>query len=568
MALPSSGQPPPIKTGTARIRGRVQSSDTGTPIRRAVLRLTGAEGDFRNTTSDGEGRFEFRGLPAGRFRLSADKSGYVPAKYGQSRPSGAGKAIDLADGDALDKADIVMTRGSAITGRVLDEFGDPVIDATVTAMRSAWVNGRRRVTGVGRAVTSNDLGQFRLFGLTAGDYYVSATVRDSAMMGVGMSVTAAPAGVAAMSHITAPTTGYAPTYFPGTASVAEAQKITLGPGQDAPNTDFALIPTRLARITGTVINAAGKPVEGTIVDAAPRSGDLAFGPDAGRSAPTAPDGTFMLGSVPPGDYLLQTQPLLIKTTGSGDMMTFTARLGGGDAETGSLPLTISGEDVSNVVIVTSKGATLTGKVTFDGAPKPASLPPIHIAAQPFGAHDDAFHGSPAPVGADGAFSLRGLSGSRLIRPQWLPEGWVLKSVRANGVDVTDAGIDFRHGETHTGVEVALTSKVTRLSGSVTGPAGTPINDYSLVLFSEDPERWTLPDGRYVTRAQPTAADGRFEVSGLPEGVYYVAVSDDVPEDDWTARDPEVLEQLRTTARKVTLKEGTTRTLELKLPERR
>jgi hypothetical protein len=57
----------------------------------------------------------------------------------------------------------------------------------------------------------------------------------------------------------------------------------------------------------------------------------------------------MLGSVPPGDYLLQTQPLVIKTSGSGDMMTFTARLGGGDAETDSLPLTISGKDVSHVL---------------------------------------------------------------------------------------------------------------------------------------------------------------------------------------------------------------------------
>jgi hypothetical protein len=568
IGMPSPAQPPPMKTGSGRIRGRVQSSDTGSPVRRAQVRLTGPEGSFRQTTADGEGRFEFRELPSGRFSLWADKAGYLSSKYGQSRPSGSGKAIELADGQALEKADIVMIRGSAITGRVLDELGDPVMDATVTPMRSGWVNGRRRLLAIGRTATSNDLGQFRLFGLTAGDYYVSATVRDHAGMGMSMAVTtAAPASGAPASDPTGPSTGYAPTYFPGTASAAEAQKITIAAGQDAPNIDFALIPARLARITGTVINSAGKPVEGAIVNAAARSGELAFGPDAGSSTPTARNGAFVLTGVPPGDYLLQTEPLLITTTGSGDMMTFTARLGGGEAEIGSLPLTISGEDVSNVVIVTSKGATLTGQVTFDGGTKPGNLTALQIAAQPVGTPGpmDELHGSPAAVGTDGSFAMRGLSGTRLIRVQGLPKGWMLKSVRANGVDVTDTGIDFRPGETHTDTEVALISKVTGLSGSLKGPSGAPISDYTVVVFSDDPQRWTLPNSRYVIRAQPNP-DGRFEIGSLPEGAYYAAATDDMPQDDWTAPDPEVLDRLRTTATKVTLTEGTTKVLELKLSD--
>ena len=557
-----------MKTGTAHIRGRVVSVDTGSAVRRAAVRLTGPEGSVRQTTTDGEGRFEFRELPAGRFNLWADKSGYLSAKYGQSRPSGSGKAIELAEGQALAKADIVMMRGSAITGRVLDEFGDPVMDATVSAMRSGWVNGRRRLLPTGRTATSNDLGQFRLFGLTAGDYFVSATVRDNAGMGMSVAMsTAAPASGAHVSGATGPSSGYAPTYFPGTATAAEAQKITIAAGQDAPNTDFALIPARLSLISGTVINAAGKPVEGAVVDAVSRSGDLAFGPDAGRSTPTAPDGVFVLPGVPPGDYLLQTEPLLIKTTGSGDMMTFFARLGGGEAEIGSLPLTISGEDVSNVVIVTSKGATLTGQVTFDGGAKPGNVTGLQMAAQPVGILGpmDGFHGSPAPVGADGAFAMRGLSGTRIVRPVWLPKGWMLKSVRANGVDVTDTGIDFTPGETHTGIEVALTSKVTEISGSVKGPSSAPISDCTVLVFSDDPQRWTLPNSRYVFHAQPNE-DGRFEIGSVPEGGYYAAATDDMLPDDWTAPDPDLLDRLKATATKVTLTEGSTKVLELKLSD--
>jgi hypothetical protein len=566
IGMPSPAQQPPMKTGTAHIRGRVVSFDTGSAVRRAAVRLTGPEGSVRHTTTDGEGRFEFRELPAGRFNLWADKSGYLSAQYGQSRPSGSGQPIELADGLVLDKADIVMTRASAISGRVLDEFGEPVTDATVTAMRSAWMNGRRGLQPAGRMATTNDLGQFRVFGLTAGDYYVSATVRDNAGMSMAV-MTAAPASGAPVTGAATPSSGYAPTYFPGTASVAEAQKITIAAGQDAPNTDFALIPARLARITGTVVNAAGKPVEGTVVDAVARSGELAFGPDAGRSTPTARDGAFILMGVPPGDYLLQTEPLMIMTSGSGDMMTFTARLGGGDAEIGSLPVTISGEDLSNVVIVTSKGATLTGQVTFDGGAKPGSLTSLSMAAQPFGILGpmDEFHGSRAAVGTDGAFAMRGLSGTRLIRPQGLPKGWMLKSVLANGVDVTDTGIEFKPGEAHTGIEVTLTSKVTGISGSVKGPSGAPTGDYTVVLFSDDPQRWTLPNSRYVIRAQPNE-DGRFEVGGVPEGGYYAAATDTLLPDDWTATDPDVLDRLRTTATKVTLTEGTTKVVELKLAD--
>ena len=70
-----------------------------------------------------------------------------------------------------------MPRGSVISGRVLDEFGEPVADAMVNAMRSAWTAGRRKLQPTGRSAQTNDLGQYRIYGLPPGDYYVSATLR-------------------------------------------------------------------------------------------------------------------------------------------------------------------------------------------------------------------------------------------------------------------------------------------------------------------------------------------------------------------------------------------------------
>src|SRR5262245_57266059 len=159
-----------FKTGTARIRGRVISSETGGPVRRAQVRISGPEIAAKTALTDAEGRYEFRELPAGRFNMSTSKSGFVTVQYGQTRPFESGKAIDLADAQVIEKADIQMPRGSVVSGRILDEFGDPVADANVSALRSTWVNGRRRLQPTGRMSQTNDLGQYRIYGLPPGDY--------------------------------------------------------------------------------------------------------------------------------------------------------------------------------------------------------------------------------------------------------------------------------------------------------------------------------------------------------------------------------------------------------------
>src|SRR4051812_6506032 len=139
------GQQRQFKTGTGRIRGRVLASDGSGPIRRAQVRVSGTDIASRSALTDAEGRFDFRELPAGRFSLQASKSGYVSIQFGQPRPFESGKPIELADKQSLDNADVAMPRGSVITGRIVDEFGDPVPDASVAAMRQTWANGRRRL---------------------------------------------------------------------------------------------------------------------------------------------------------------------------------------------------------------------------------------------------------------------------------------------------------------------------------------------------------------------------------------------------------------------------------------
>ena len=561
--VPPPGMPGarPFRTGSARITGRVLAAETGTPIRRAQVRITGPDVGMKTSLTDGQGRYEFRDLPDGRFNLSASKSGYVSIQYGQTRPFESGRPIELSDKQVMDKADISMPRGSVIAGRIVDEFGEPVADAMVTAMRQTWAGGRRRMVPAGRSGQTNDLGQFRMYGLPPGEYYVSATLRNMESMMFDVSAPGGPTG-------SNPSSGYAPTYFPGTASPGDAQKVVVAIGQEAQQTDFALIPTRLSRISGVVMGADGKPVESAMINAVPQSrgGDFAM-MMMSASGRTTKDGNFTLNGVAPGEYTLNVRSVRFTSgEGPGGMM-FSARVAGDDdAEFAALPITVAGEDLSNVVVITGKGASASGRISFEGGSKPANAEAIRITAPPADPMDGPMMIGPmggAQAKPDGTFELKGLSGMRLIRAFNLPTGWMLKSVRVGGDDVTDTAVEFKPGQSLTNLEVVVTARTTEITGGVTSPDGNAVRDYTVVIFSDDPQHWSLPMSRWISGARPDQ-DGRFKVRNMPAGSYYAAALDYVEAGAWS--DPELLERLRTSASRFTLADGEVETLSLQLTQ--
>ena len=298
-----------FKTGTGRIRGRVTSSETGAPVRRAQVRISGADIAPKAAMTDAQGRFEFGDLPAGRFTLTSTKSGYVTVQYGQTRPFESGRPIELADKQALDKADISMPRGSVITGRIVDEFGEPVADANVTAMRQQWTNGRRRLLPAGRTAQTNDLGQYRMYGLPPGDYYVSATLRNMDVMAMDMMMMrpigagGAPAGPARPLRIRATRRPISPE--PRRRPTPSASPWRSARKHRARTSRLSAV--RMARITGIVLNSEGRAGRR-------RDGHADVGAQASRvarmlggGARTNREGAFTLSSVAPGDYILQVR---------------------------------------------------------------------------------------------------------------------------------------------------------------------------------------------------------------------------------------------------------------------
>ena len=222
---------------------------------------------------DADGRYEFKLLPAGRYNISASKGSYVNLQYGQQRPFEPGKPLEILDGQTIEKVDFALPRGGVVTGRILDEFGEPLADAQVAVQRYQNIGGRRRLTPAGRPVMTNDIGEFRLFAIPPGQYYLSATLRSMGMMGD-----------------TDDRAGYAPTYFPGTANMAEAHKVTIGLGQVVSDINMALMPTRTARIAGTAVDSQGRPRRCCLAMPRGDSMMMMFGPPG----QIKPDGSFVI----------------------------------------------------------------------------------------------------------------------------------------------------------------------------------------------------------------------------------------------------------------------------------
>ena len=234
------------------------AADTGKPLRRALVRASSQETpQGRSVSTDADGRWQLKSLPAGSYRVSVSKGGYVDIAYGQLRPFEAGKVLELADGQTMEKLDVTLPRAGVITGRVLDEFGEPLTGARVQPMRYRYVGGQRRLTPIAIGDTTDDIGQFRLHGLSPGEYFVSAQMSAGLMFGQSDD-----------------RVGYGTTYFPGTAVQTEAQRVRVAVGQETAQINITMATSRIATISGTAVSSAGRPISrGILMLASNRRGE-------------------------------------------------------------------------------------------------------------------------------------------------------------------------------------------------------------------------------------------------------------------------------------------------------
>lgn len=533
----------PVVTGTAAIRGRIFAADTGRPLRRARIQVTAPElaGDERMTSTNAEGRYEIKDLPAGRYTVSVTRSGYLRLSYGQRRPYEQGKPLQIVNGQVVENVDFTLPHMSLITGRVLDEANEPISGVRVMAMRSAFFEGQRKlVPALAPFAVTDDAGQYRLLGLTPGTYYVEAETRET--------WTVTEQGLERVM-------GYARTYFPGTTGVADARRVPVGVGEEMSNIDFSLIPGRAASVAGMVLDSQGRPLAGRQVQVVQ---DFR-GPGGMRmvnlqqGAAIGGDGTFTVRNLPPGDYKLQVQ----NTTDVGGVSV---------QEAAAEPITIDGVNIDNITLVTSVGWSVNGRIVTDAGdapPIPSSRVRVLVRSlseegTPVGPPNglNATSGRPRE---DWTFSIQALHGPARLRLD-APDDWALKAILQDGVDVTDRVFDLRGGEALDTIQVVVTNTVNAVTGVLTDDKGAPTTDGTVVVFANDAGKWS-EDSRFVRSARPDQ-QGKFQIKGLSAGEYLAVAIDYIEDGLWN--DPEYLESIRRYGQGVRLGDSGSQTLTMKL----
>ena len=510
----------PEKKGTAVIKGQVTSID-GRPLRRAQIALRGSELPYGRTTSTGlEGEYEIREVPAGRYTISVNRGGYLPSQYGQKRQGEQGIPFDVANGATLDRINVSMERAGVISGRILDEAGEPVAGAAIYTMQSQFFRGRRQLVpaNMGGGMRTDDTGMYRISPLAPGEYLVLATFRETWVA----------------DDKDKQTLGYAPSYYPGTTSVAAAQRVKVVAGQEATAIDFSLVPGRAASITGTVMTADGAPLAAANVAVTQE----VTGPGGSSMSMIAntragADGTFTIRDVSPGQYILRA----------------AGPESDRGAQTASMNLTVTGADIEGLILGTDPGGLITGRVVTDtGAPLPAPPPTVTVSSATFERSNvPVLPAEDGKVGPDGRFQRRSASGPAFVRIAGLPSGWALKSVAMGGQDVTTAPIELRAGQTLSDVTVVVSNGLPVLTGQVTDANGRPA-DRPVLLFPADRARWH--EAADTVRTARADQSGTFRFERVRPGEYLIVAIDQMA--TWQQYDPEFLAPLRDRSTKITV----------------
>ena len=523
--------PAPATDGSGTIAGVVTRLDDDKPIEGALVQLqrinpassaVPASPDRvppQSVRTNALGAYRFDKLPAGAYTLLVTANKFFPPDAIPTRPSGFGKRLDLTDGQHLEQVNLVLAPAGAIEGHALDEFGDPAPGVTMMVTQLMSAAGKSRLMPVGgRNVTvTDDRGAFRVFGLAPGDYYLVAL--------------SGPFGRSSVSAFSTPAdtrAGFAPTYFPGTASAVDARPVHIGVGHDTAGVTFPLVPSPLFTVSGTVSGLAGATAGATqIMLLELHGGDVRAIIPANTA--TAPDGTFTYRNVPQGSYVVQA---------------FSPQ------GFGATTLSVTDHDVADISVKMLPPSTMRGHMSFDGTSPVPPKDAIFLAVGPTDFVTGPVGGNRPPsvkVNDDYSFELPGLQNVGVLVGN-APPGWQLLRATVDGEDITDKPYDFRSHDV-SNVDVVFTDRWGSVKATVLDVNEQPAPDCAVIVFSPDPTKWRFPT-RYV-RGGRANQQGIFIAGLLPSGTY-LAVA--VPQN--AAPGPEydsaLLESLRGAATRVTL----------------
>jgi hypothetical protein len=537
-----------LTAGSASLIGTVVTdSDPVHPVRRAIVTVNSSDRTIGiAAVTDDNGHFSITGLPAGRYNVDASKRGWVTVPYGSKGPGRPGTTLALSDGQRA-TVSITLPRAAVITGTVLDDTGPASSPVSIRVMRYVNVGGERRLVSSGSVASGPDeRGQYRIYGLAPGDYYVVAAplggpFRANADLHLTSDVDVDQAAQAVSDGRSAPmadvrqrSVTIAPVYYPGVFSAAQAAQISLHAGEERTGVDFVVPYVASVHVDGSVTGLDGAPAKGatiTLVNNDSNATSLGF--DAVRTTRTDAKGRFSFAAVTPGVYVLSTR------TATGWALN---------------DVDVQGDDIQGLSVALQESFTVSGTVRFEGTANAPLLSNVRINLMPQVSGNGVVVSSGLSVAAeaDGRFTVKGVSPGRYRLNAFIPgprAAWAMRSANLAGEDALDAYVDVRQGVTDGAI--VFTDQLAELNGHAAP-------DSTIIIFSTNQAHW-YPQSRRVltTRA---AGDGSYTVRNLPPGEYFLAGVDDVEQGQWS--DPAYLQGLAPSAAKITIAEGEKKTLDL------
>jgi len=516
-AQQQSAQPAAQKTETCTLEGRVAGAIKGEPVRKATVLLsqTGVpQGQRYSTTTGSGGSFAMRDIEPGKYLLMAMKSGYARMQYSSRGPGRAGITLSLDPGQHISDVLIRLTPQAVITGRVLDEDGEPVPQVSLQLLKYGYPHGKREHQVSGFAQT-NDLGEYRLFDLAPGRYFLSATSQIEMDQSAGGP-------------------SYAATYYPGTTDATSAGPLDLRPGMQLRGIDIPLMKTRTARVRGrTILPRKGEQNLQAHVMLVPRQ--ESHGMMSQDAAALDPQGAFEFRGVAPGAYFVIAQWM------QGEQL-FSAQQA----------IDVRENDVENILLELSPGSELKGLLRVEGRPL-EGLANLQIMLEP--AASGFLGWLTGHVHNDGSFTVNHVAASQYqLIVQGASQDFYVKSASLGDKDVLDSGIDAARGVTGA-LEVVLSSGG-QVEGVVLNAEDQPATGAAVVLVPGQRSLWRL------YKENTTDQYGRFHIKGIAPGDYKLFAWDDVETGEY--EDPEFLKGFESLGESVSIREGRHESKQLKL----
>jgi len=522
---------------TCSISGLVVKSETNEPLKKAGVYLRKLD-DLRSgyvTHTDATGHFAIERIEPGRYDLRVEHTGYLSQSYGENSAANRGAVLSLATGSKMSDLLFRLVPWAVISGRVTDENGDPFPNAIVEAMHHFISEGKRQLGAVERAET-NDLGEFRLYGLARGRYLVRARSRDG-RNGNQLSLFVRDEG---------PTgeTGYAPVYYPGTADVARAAMIDVASGQEVPAIDFTLIPIRTFRVAGHVFDATlGQAAKECWVFLEHRDSTMERSYSNLEGQADCNKGAFLFTDVPPGTYVV-----------------IAASMGPNRQRSIGVLVELETANVGDVALTLLRGTDLTGNVFVEGR-EPVDLSELRVWLSE--TEESLFGGPNTTVKPDGTIIIEHIPvGTFQVEvtgstPRSLPDFYV-KAARLSGEDVLEKGLTIGMGGARGPMEIIFSSSGARLEGMVTDESDLPSAGATVALVPEEARR-----GQFrLYKETSTDQYGKFVIRGIAPGKYKLFSWRDVESDSW--QDPDFLKPFENQGTEITAEENGHLSLTLKV----